>query len=107
MLLLFPLELSASLVLRVVQSGFKDLLDFAHLSLTLLFVVEVFVVAADHVSEQFHIVRRDHNVADFLLGLHFALVKEACLLGLGDYTAIDRLLDPLEVVIFQLICPLD
>ena len=107
MRLLFSLALSASLVLWVVQRGFEDLLDVSDFSFTFLFVVEIFVVTANHVRQQFHIVRWDDNIANFLLGLHLTLVEKACLLLTSDHIAANWFSHPLIVVIFKLICLLD
>ena len=107
MRLLFSLALAACLILRVLQCGFEDLLNVPDLSFTFLFVVEIFVVTANHVRQQLHIVRGDDNIANFLLGLHLTLVEKACLLLTSDYIAANRFSHPFIVVIFKLICLLD
>ena len=66
----------------------KNLLNLAHFPLAFLLVINLLIVALDHIHQLFNIVAGNHNITDFLLRHQLGFVHEGILHRLVHNTLI-------------------
>ena len=84
----------------------KNLLNLAHFPLAFLLVVDLLIVALDHIHQLFNIVAGNHNIANFLLRHQLGFVHEGILHCLVHNTLIFCQLRILLVLLPQFVSEL-